>query len=92
MSDFLFEGVNLLKTKMVSMRLSLRIRVILAIYILFDVVRCEFSGFYVDNGIGQTIMEESIPHTDAELLRHHILDLLDLPYRDDSERVPPTNR
>lgn len=65
---------------------------ILAFYALFNVVTCEFSGFYVDDGIGQTIMEETIPSTDAELLRHHMLELLDLPYRDDKERFPPTNR
>lgn len=55
-------------------------------------VTSDFSGFYIDNGSGQTIMEDHIPHMDAEFLRHHILELLDLPYRVDSERLPPTNR
>lgn len=59
---------------------------------LFILVACDFSGFYIDNGSGQTIMEESVPRIDAEFLRHHILELLDLPYRDDNERLPPTNK
>lgn len=73
-------------------RLSLQIWLIFAFRMLFDLVTCEFSGFYIDNGVGQTIMEESIPRIDEEFLRHHILELLDLPYRDHSERLPPTNR
>lgn len=64
----------------------------LLFHTLLNSVTCEFSGFYIDNGVGQTIMEESIPRIDAEFLRHHILELLDLPYRDSSDRLPPTNR
>lgn len=56
--------------------------------LLFREVICEFSGFYVDNGIGQTVMEESIPITDTQLMRRHILELLDLPDRPDNERFP----
>lgn len=76
---------------MLLKRASLQIYVILSLNTLFNWVACEFSGFYVDNG-GQTIMEESIPRIDAEFLRHHILELLDLPYRNGEERLPPTNR
>lgn len=65
---------------------------ILSLNVLFILVTCDFSGFYIDNGSGQTIMEESIPRMDAEFLRHHILELLDLPYRDGDGRLPPTNR
>lgn len=64
----------------------------LAFSVLFSAVACEFSGFYVDNGVGQTIMEARISNTETELLRHHILELLDLPFRDDNERLTPTNR
>lgn len=63
---------------------------ILVFYVLFSVVTCEFSGFYVDNGIGQTVMEERLDET--ELLRHHMLDLFDLPYGDDQDQVSPSNR
>lgn len=73
-------------------RSSFGIWLIFSFHTLFNSVSSEFSGFYIDNGIGQTIMEESIPRIDAEFLQHHILELLDLPYRDNSERLPPTNR
>lgn len=65
---------------------------ILSLQILVGKVRCEFSGFYVDNGIGQTVMEESIPRADTQLMRHHILELLDLPDRPDTERFPSVIR
>lgn len=82
-----------MKENMLSKRLSFLVWAILAFQnLLFDLVASDFSGFYVDNGAGQTIMEKSILRTDVELMRHHILDLLDLPYRDDSERLPPHNR
>lgn len=77
---------------MLPKRLLFQIGAFLAFQMLFDVVTCEFSGFYVDNGADQTIMEESIPRTDVELMRHHILELLDLRYRDESDRLPPHNR
>lgn len=73
-------------------RVILVIWVILSHYIWFGQVRCEFSGFYVDNGIGQTVMEESIPQADSQLIRHHILELLDLPDRPNSERFPSVFR
>lgn len=63
-----------------------------SLQILVGKVRCEFSGFYVDNGIGQTVMEESIPRADTQLMRHHILELLDLPDRPDTERFPSVIR
>lgn len=66
-------------------------KTVLAFFILFPAVICEYSGFYVDNGIGQTIMEERLPRTETELLRHHMLELLDLPYRDNDERIQPLN-
>lgn len=59
---------------------------------LIGSVKCEFSGFYVDNGIGQTVMEESIPQADAHLLREHMLELLGLPDRPDNERFPSVIR
>lgn len=59
---------------------------ILSFQILFAPTVRGFSGFYVDNGLGQTVMEESIPEDSTELMRHHILQLLELPDRPDSER------
>lgn len=72
--------------------LWLGIRTIVLLQLLIGEGFGEFSGFYVDNGIGQTVMQESIPLADSELLRHHMLELLDLPDRPDTERFPSVIR
>lgn len=59
---------------------------ILSYQILFASTVHGFSGFYVDNGLGQTVMEDTMPEESTELMRHHILELLELPDRPDSER------
>lgn len=81
-----------IKFQMFPKYISFGIWSIWSLQILVGKVRCEFSGFYVDNGIGQTVMEESIPRADTQLMRHHILELLDLPDRPDTERFPSVIR
>lgn len=39
------------------------------------------SGFYVDNGIDQTIMHHELTQDDAHEVEHEILELLGLPER-----------
>lgn len=58
----------------------------------FEIVSGEFTGFYIDNGIGQTILEESIPQADAHFLRQNILELLELPDQSNTERFPSVIR
>lgn len=56
----------------------------------FEIISGESTGFYIDNGIGQTILEESI--ADAHLLRQNILELLELPDQSNTERFPSVIR
>lgn len=39
------------------------------------------SGFYIDNGIDQTIMHHELTQDDAQEVEHEILELLGLPER-----------
>lgn len=39
------------------------------------------SGFYVDNGIDQTVMHRALTQDDAQEVEHEILELLGLPER-----------
>lgn len=77
------------KYKMQSLKMCVTI---LLQILLVQLVNCTFSGFYVDNGIGQTVLQESIPQADAHLMRQHILELLGLPDRSDTERFPTVIR
>lgn len=44
-------------------------------------VLCALSGFYVDDGVGQTVIEGLMTNNDQQVIEHEILELLGLPER-----------
>uniref|UniRef100_A0A8D7ZVE9 Protein 60A n=2 Tax=Culex pipiens TaxID=7175 RepID=A0A8D7ZVE9_CULPI len=44
-------------------------------------VLCALSGFYVDDGVGQTVIERLMTNDDQQVIEHEILDLLGLSKR-----------
>lgn len=50
------------------------------------------SGFYVDNGLDQTVMHRSLSQDDAEEVEHEILELLGLPDRPRKKHGHPSLR
>lgn len=50
------------------------------------------SGWFVDNGISQTVLEEPLPIVAVQHLQDTILDLLGLPNQPLRERFPSTIR
>lgn len=44
-------------------------------------VLCTLSGFYVDDGVGQTVIERLMTNDDQQAIEHEILELLGLPER-----------
>lgn len=50
------------------------------------------SGFYIDNGIDQTVREKSIPLQERQEIEHEILELLGLPDRPNTQHVHPSLR
>ncbi|XP_055585731.1 protein 60A-like [Uranotaenia lowii] len=46
-----------------------------------DIISGGLSGFYVDSGFGQTVIESSITNDDKQSIEHEILQLLGLPER-----------
>lgn len=55
----------------------------LVVFYIFILPICEasLSGFYVDNGLDQTVMHRMLSPKDAEHVEHEILELLGLPDR-----------
>lgn len=62
--------------------------VVFLLNFLIDLIDCNSSGFYIDDGDGQTIIDESIPSVDTQQMQHEILQLLGLPHRPQTERFP----
>ncbi|XP_062559167.1 protein 60A-like [Armigeres subalbatus] len=61
--------------------------------IAFHLTGCvSTSGFYIDNGQGQTIRNNEISHQDRQKIEHEILDLLGLPDRPNKEHIHPSLR
>lgn len=50
------------------------------------------SGWFVDNGVSQTVLEEYLPRADTQELQHIILDLLGLPNQPKMDRFPSAIR
>lgn len=71
---------------------SSTVRIVFLIHILFRVyVECR-SGWFIDDGVGQTILDEYLPRADTQELQHMVLDLLGLPNQPHLDRFSSTIR
>ncbi|XP_053678525.1 protein 60A-like [Anopheles nili] len=50
------------------------------------------SGFYIDNGVDQTVRQKSVELAERQEIEHEILDLLGLPDRPNKQHVHPSLR
>lgn len=55
-------------------------------------VNGSLSGLYIDNGIGQTVMSESIPQDDIQEMKYEISEALGLPSRFRHNHIHPSLR
>ncbi|XP_019532466.3 protein 60A [Aedes albopictus] len=74
--------------------MSLRILITIILYLtdLTSYGYASSSGFYIDNGQGQTVRETTITPQDRQEIEHEILDLLGLPDRPNKEHIHPSLR
>lgn len=61
--------------------------VVLALILTRMPVDASLSGFYVDNGLDQTVMHRMLTANDAQHVEHEILDLLGLPDRPSGRKL-----
>lgn len=55
-------------------------------------VSARMSGFYIDNGVDQTIMEDVLDDESKHAVEHEILELLGLPDRPKHKHARPSLR
>lgn len=55
-------------------------------------IQGSLSGFYVDNGLDQTVMHRALSPDDAQEVEHEILELLGLPDRPRKKHGHPSLR
>lgn len=68
------------------------IQFFLLIVFLLGVTSATLTGFYVDNGIDQTVMHRMLNDEDTKEVEHEILELLGLPDRPRKKNVHPSLR
>lgn len=61
--------------------------VVLVLILVRMPVEASLSGFYVDNGLDQTVMHRMLTANDAQHVEHEILDLLGLPDRPSGRKL-----
>lgn len=64
----------------------------LVIISLVVCIKASLSGFYVDNGIDQTVMHRMLTPDDTQEVEHEILELLGLPDRPRRKHMHPSLR
>ncbi|XP_050067296.1 protein 60A-like [Anopheles maculipalpis] len=63
---------------------------VVALYVLIGMVHS--TGFYIDNGVDQTVREKSVELHERQEIEHEILELLGLPDRPNKQHVHPSLR
>ena len=64
--------------------------VAIVLYVLIGLVSS--TGFYIDNGVDQTVREKSVELHERQEIEHEILELLGLPDRPNKQHVHPSLR